>query len=166
MLDRRGRDVVAHGLGKPFEALGTILADPGDGRGGQMHAEEVDHQGGQTLFRQQLIVQQIQHEGADPLAVLHRRGHPFGERRLGLRPAGCATAAVCPMFSDGQRLRFGEVEDLAGAMARHHGLGQRLAAPGTDRWKVLDGGITDFRLAQRLTRMALLSAGLLARWFP
>ena len=64
---------------KPSEALGAVLADPGDGGRGQPHAEQIGHQRGETLLGQQLIVQQVEHQGADPLAVLHRCGHPIGE---------------------------------------------------------------------------------------
>ena len=86
MLDRCGYHVVAHDIGKILETVRTILADPGDRRGDQLDPEQVSHQRSEALFRQQLIVQQIQHQRADPFAVLHRGGHPFG----GMPPAsGC-----------------------------------------------------------------------------
>ena len=46
--------------------------------GDQAHAEQVGHQRGQAILRQELVVQQIDHDGADPRAVLHRRRHPCG----------------------------------------------------------------------------------------
>jgi hypothetical protein len=55
--------------GKTHKAVRTILADPSDGGGDQLDAEQVGHQSGEALFRQQLIVQQIQHERADPFAT-------------------------------------------------------------------------------------------------
>jgi hypothetical protein len=79
MLDRCRCHVVAHGIGKIYKAMRTILADPGDGRGDQLDAEQISHQRGKALFRQQLIVQQRLHKRADPFAILHRRSHPFGE---------------------------------------------------------------------------------------
>ena len=69
-LTEAAADVIAHGIGEALQALGTVLADPGDGRGHEMHTEEVCHRLGQTLLGQQLVVQQIQHHGVDPLAAL------------------------------------------------------------------------------------------------
>jgi hypothetical protein len=57
VLDRCRGHVVAHRLGEALEAFGTILANPGDGGGDQMHAEQIGHQRGQTLLRQQLVMQ-------------------------------------------------------------------------------------------------------------
>jgi len=111
-------------------------------------------------------VLQIQHECADPLAVLHRRGHPFGERRSRLRATGGATAAVCAVLRDDQRPRFRQIEHLPGDVIHRHGRSQRLAAPGAGLWIMVDGGVRGFSPAQRLARMAVLPAALLARWFP
>ncbi len=57
VLDRCGCHVVAHGVGKTHEAVRTILADPGNGGGDQLDAEQVGHQCSKALLRQQLIVQ-------------------------------------------------------------------------------------------------------------
>jgi hypothetical protein len=70
----------------------------------------VHHQRGETLLGQQLVVQQVEYEGADPLAVLHRRGHPIGECRPGLHPARRAPALMRLVLGDDQRLRLGQVE--------------------------------------------------------
>ena len=148
------------------ETVRTILADPGDGRGDQLDPEQVGHQCGKPLFRQQLVVQQIQHECADAFAVLHRRGHPVGECRACLRAAGDAAAAMRAVFGDDQWRRLGQIEHLPGDVIRRHRRGQRFAARGTQLWIMVDGGIGSFRPAQRLARMALLPAGPLARWFP
>ncbi len=51
-----------------------------DGRGDQLDAEQVGHQCRETPLGQQLIAQQVQHERSNPFAVLHRGGHPCGER--------------------------------------------------------------------------------------
>ena len=56
MLDRRRSHTVTDCRSKTLEAFGTILADPGDGGGDQSHTEQISHQRGQTLLRQQLIV--------------------------------------------------------------------------------------------------------------
>ena len=79
--------MVAHRIGETLEASGTVLADPSDRRGGQIHPEEVGHQFDQTLLGQQLVVQEIEYEGADPRAVLHGRSDPFGKYRPGLSAA-------------------------------------------------------------------------------
>lgn len=148
------------------KALGAILADPSDGRGGQLDPKKVGHQCGKTLFGQQLVVQQIHHERTDPFAVLHRGGHSFGERRPRLRATGSATAVVRAMFGDKQRLRFRQIEHLPGDMGRRHRSGQRFATRSAGFWIMIDSGIGFFNPAKRLARMALLPAGLLTRWFP
>jgi hypothetical protein len=60
--------MIAHRGGEIVEARGTALAHGGDGRGHQMHAEQIGHPFGQALLRQQLIVRQIDDEGRDPRA--------------------------------------------------------------------------------------------------
>src|SRR6202011_4067711 len=74
--------------------------------GDQSHTEQISHQRGQTLLRQQLIVQQIEHQGADPFAVLHRRIHPSGKSSPRLTAARRTAAAMGAMLGDDQRLWF------------------------------------------------------------
>jgi hypothetical protein len=62
----------------------------------------------------------IVHEGADPLAALHRRADPLRKWRPRARAAGRATAAVRSVYRDDQRSRFGEVTDLAGDVVGCH----------------------------------------------
>ena len=162
VLDRCRRDVVAHGIGKALELPRTILADPGDGRGDQMHTEEMCHEFGQTLLGQQLVVQQIEHKCADPLAILRRRGNALGKCRPRLRAAGRATAAIGAVLGNEQRPRFRQIEHLPGNMAARHRRGQRLTARSAGFWIMLDRGIGLFNPAKRRARMPLLAAGLLA----
>ena len=54
--DRCRRPLVAHGIGEALKALGSLLADPGNGRADQRHPEEIRHRLGQPLLRQQLVV--------------------------------------------------------------------------------------------------------------
>ena len=124
--------------------------------------KRVGHQRGQTLLGEQLVMQQIQHERSDPFAVLHRGGYPFGERRPCLRAAGGATAMVRAVLGDDQRPWFRQIEHLPRDMAGRRRRAQRFAARGAGRWIMVDGGIGVFNLAKRLTRMALLTTGLLA----
>ena len=106
MLDRRRRDQLAHGIGEARVACGAIAADPRDGRRHQSDAEQISHQSGQTLLGQQLVMQQIQHERADPLAILHRCAHPVRERGSRLRAARATAAAMRAVLGDDQRFRF------------------------------------------------------------
>ena len=158
----RRRHMVAHRGGEPLETRGTSPAHAGDGRGHQMHAEQIGHQRGQTLFGQQLIVQQIDHDRREARAVLHRRGHVFGKGRARLGAAIPTKAGMGAVFRDNQGLRFGKVEHLPRGMARGHRLGQGATASRTGLGEMVDGRIGCFGAAQRLAGMAFLSAGLLA----
>jgi hypothetical protein len=111
-------------------------------------------------------VQQVEHEGADPLAILHRRRHPIGEACPRLGSARRATAIVRPVFGDDQRLRFGQIEDLPRDVASGHRLGHWRTAPGAGRRVMIDHRIGRLGSAQCLARMSLLSARLLAGAFP
>jgi len=62
--------VVAHGLGETLKALGSLLAGPSNGCGDQRHPEEIRHCLGQAFLGQRLLLQQIEHAGGDPRAVL------------------------------------------------------------------------------------------------
>ena len=107
-------------------------------------------------------MQQIQHECSDPLAILHRCAHPLGERRPRLRATCRATAGVCTVFGDDQRPRFRQIKHLPGDMAGRRGRRQRFAAPSAGLRIMVNGGIGLFDPAERLARMAFLTAGLLA----
>ena len=131
-----------------------------------MHTKEIGHQRSQTFFRQQLVVQQIQHKSGNPLAVLRRGGDAFGKCRPRLRAAGSAMTAVRAVFRDNQRLWLGEIEHLAGDVAGRHRRSQRLAARGANLRIMVDGGIGCRSPAQRLAGVALLSAGPLAGPLP
>jgi hypothetical protein len=166
VLDRRGCHLVAHDVDEALEAFGAILTDPSDGRRGQPHAEQIGHQRRQTFFGQQLVVQQVEHERADPPAILHRCGHPIGKARPRLCPTRHAPAVMRPMFGNHQRLRFGQVKHLPRGMAGGHRLSQRRTTPCTGRRIVVDDCIGRRGSTQRLPRMALLPTRLLARGLP
>ena len=162
VLDRRLGHLLAQCIDKGLTPCGIILADPGDGRRGQVHTEQVGHQHGQTLLGQQLVVLQIEYECLDPWAVLRWSGNALGKGRFRLRAAMQAPACVGAMFGHQQRLRLGQVEHLPGGQVRGHGLAQGLAAAGAGLGEMVDDRVGGFRLAQRLTGMAWLAAGLLA----
>jgi hypothetical protein len=73
---------------------------------------------------------------------------------------------MCAVLGDDQWRRFGEIKHLPGDMARRHGCGQRFTARRARLRIMVDGGIRVFRPAKRRARMALLTAGFLARRFP
>ena len=105
---------------------------------------------------------QVEHESADPLAILHRRGRPIGEPRPCLCSARRTATVMRPVFGDHQRLRFGQIEHLPRGMAGGHRLGQRRATPGASRGVMVDDRIGRLGSTQRLPRMAFLPPGLLA----
>ena len=69
---------------------------------------------------------------------------------------------MCAVFGDDQRRRLGEIEHLPGDMARCHGRSQWFTTRRARLWIMVDGGIRRLGPAKRRTRMALLTAGLLA----
>jgi len=92
-------------------------------------------------------VQQIQHKGTDPRAVLHRRGDPARESRARLCAAGGAAAAMRAVLGDDQWFRFRQIEHLSGDVIDRHRHAQSLAAPGAGSRIVVDRGIRGFRPA-------------------
>ena len=102
-LDRRRCDMVSHDIGEALEAPGTVLADPGDGRGHQLHPEEIGHQTRPHALRVTLGVQEIEHESANPRAVLHGRIDAVLETAPAFRAASGASAIVRTMFGDDER---------------------------------------------------------------
>ena len=129
--------------------------------GDQLHAEQIGHQRGQAFFRQQLVVQQIQHKGAIRVPYCTGAATPVGKRRPGSRAAGCAAGRPCARCSVTISWPwFGQIEHLPGDMAQSpspavSGSPQR----GAD---LRDNGRRSHRafrsLAQRVARMALLPA--------
>ena len=162
VLHRRCRDMIAQRGGKPFEPRGTGLAHGGDGRRRQVHTEQIGHQFGQALLRQQLVVQQVDDKGRDPGAVLHRCSHACGKCRARLLAAGRAVAPMGAVFGHDQRLRFRQVEHLPGGMAGGHRLAQGRATVVAGRREIIDRDIRRLGAAQRFARVPLLPAGLLA----
>jgi hypothetical protein len=88
VLDGCGGDAVAHRSDEILQVGGAAATDPRYGRSGDPDAEQFGHQFGQAIFRQQLIVQQIGHNGGNPRAILH--GRVDAERKPGaaVRAAG------------------------------------------------------------------------------
>ena len=166
VLDRRRGDVISHDIGEVSEAPGTVPADPGDGRGRQLHPEEIGHQLDQTLLGQQLVVQEIEHERADPRAVLHRRVDAVRKQRTRLRAASSAPAIVRTMLGDDERPRLGQIEHLPGAVADARVRIQARAAPGAGRRVMIDHDVGIGDLPQRLAFVALLPARFLAGPVP
>jgi hypothetical protein len=163
VLDGRLGHLLAQDIDEGLTAFGVILADARDGRGGQAYTEEVGHQRGQAFLGQQLVVLQVEHAPRDAGAVLCRGGDTLGEDRLRLSAAARATACVGAMFGDEQGGGLGKVEHLPGGMLRGHGLVQGLTAACAGLGEMVEGRVGRCGPAQRLARVAWLSAGLLAR---
>jgi hypothetical protein len=83
-----------------FGGGGAAATDPRDGRSGDPDAEQIGHQFGQAIFRQQLIVQQIGHDGGNPRAILHGRVDAEGKPSAAVRAAGGAAAVMGAMLGD------------------------------------------------------------------
>ncbi|HEX3989645.1 MAG TPA: hypothetical protein VHX39_00590 [Acetobacteraceae bacterium] len=130
-----------------------------------MYAEQIGHQRRQALLGQQLVMQQTHHDRREARAILHRRGHVFGKGRARLGAASPTNAGMRAVFGNDQRLRLRQVEHLPRGMAGGRRSGQGAAASRTCYGEMIDGGIGVFCPAQRLSGMALLSAGLLAGSF-
>jgi hypothetical protein len=157
--------MIAHDGGETLEPGGTVPAHTGDGRGDQMHTEQIRHQRGQTLLGQKLKVQQINHDTRDARTVLHWRAHVFGKGRARLRAALRAATGMRAVFRDNQRLWFREVEHLPRGMTGSHRLAQAATAPRAGLGEMIDRRIRCIGSAQRLAGMTFLTAGLLARSF-
>jgi hypothetical protein len=69
---------------------------------------------------------------------------------------------VGAMLGDDQRRRLGEVKYLPRHVIHRHRRAQWFATPGASLWIMIDDGVGGFGPAQRLARMALLPAGVLA----
>jgi hypothetical protein len=159
VLDRRGLDQRAYGVGEPLGAPGAGPAHPGDGRSHQPDAEQVGHRLGQPVLGQKLVVQQVDHDRQEARAILHRGRDPLGKQRPGFPAAPAAAAAIRPMLGDDQRLRLGQIEHLARAAPRGHRRRQRQTTGPTGLGVVIDGDVRSGDLAQGLTFVALLPAG-------
>ena len=158
VLDRRARHQIADRCGEILQAGGASPTHPGDRRSHQLDAEQIGHQFGQTIFGQQLIVQQIDHECRDPRAILHRCVDPVGKPRPRMRPAAGALAVMSAMFDDDEGRRLGQIEDLAGAVAGGHFQCHGQTTGRARERKVIDGLVGLGDLEQSFPLMAFLSA--------
>src|SRR5207302_4693248 len=59
VLDLGTAHLLAHCIGEALEPIGATAAHPGDGRWNQAYAEEIAHQLGQAVFRQEMAMQEI-----------------------------------------------------------------------------------------------------------
>lgn len=109
------------------------------------------------------MVAQINHDGGEPRAVLHRRRAPLWKRRSGRLATPTTAADVGAMLDHDQRLWLRQVKNLPGAVRRGHVRRQgRLTTRAVVRIMVEDV-VRRGDLAQGCPRMALSPAGWLAR---
>jgi hypothetical protein len=163
VLDRRPRYEIAHGLAKSLQTVGATAAHSGDGRGGELDAEQIGHQLGEAGLGQQLVVQQIDHEGRDPRAILHGRVDAFGKRTPRLRAASGAPANGRAVLGDDEGPRLGQVEHLTRRVILGHVRRQRRAAFRATGRKMIDARIWFGDLPQGFALVAFLPARLFIR---
>ena len=159
MLDRRGLDELTHRRHELLDLLDRLRAHPGDRGGGQFHPKQIGHQFDPPILGNELGVEQIDHEGRDPRAVLHRRRDSLGKRRPGRLTTLATAAGVGAMLGHDQRGWLGQVKDLPGAVRRGQVWGQGRTAVRAVIRVMLDNDIRFGHLTQRVAGMALLPAG-------
>ena len=119
----------------------------------------------QAVLGQKLIVQQIDHEGCDPGAVLHWRVDAIWKPGACLRAADLTLAVVRTMFDNDERLRLGQIKYLTGAMANARFRVEAHAAHRTGRRVMINHFVGIGDLPQGLAFVTLLPTRFLARPF-
>jgi hypothetical protein len=148
---------------KARKTFGASPAHAGDGRGCQFDAEQIDHQCSEAVLGQHLIVRQIDDEGCDSVAVLHRCVDTVWKLRARRCTAGLTMAIMRPMFGHDDRLRLGQIKHLSCAMA-HAGFRIKTHTAGrTGRRVMIDDFIGNGGSLQGLAFVTLLPARFLAR---
>src|SRR3954453_11648520 len=165
VLHQCAGDEIAPRFSKIPQSVGVSAAYSRDRRSGHFNAEEIGHQYGQAVLGQELIVQQIDHEGCDPGAILHRRIDTIWKQRARLRAAGLALAIMRTMFGDDERRRLGQIKHLARAMANARFRVEGPTARRTGRRVMIDDFVRFPNLSQGLAFVTLLPAWYLARTF-
>lgn len=125
------------------------------------HPEQVLHQRRQTILGYELKGREIDHDGGNPLAILHRRSYPIGMLAGADRAAGSTPAAMRAMFGHHQRRRIGKIKDLPCDIAVPGALRQRLGAVVAGWGKVIDDTVGIDHRREGLPRMIRLAAGCL-----
>src|SRR6516164_5632568 len=125
VFDLRAAYFLAPRIDQVFKSTGARTAHPGNGCRDQADGEEIAHQLGQAVLRQEMSVQEINDHRANPRAVLYRCRHPCGERCLGSLAALRAGADMGAMLSNDRRTWLGHVKYLPRGMARGHCCHQR-----------------------------------------
>jgi hypothetical protein len=110
------RHLLARRVSEATEAIDASCAHPGDGGRNQLETEQIGQEFGKPVLEQKVIVQQVDHKGADPCAILDRCGDPLGKGRRRDRLTARAHAAVGAMFGH-HHLRLWDIENLSGLVA-------------------------------------------------
>src|SRR5208282_2451714 len=147
--------------GKAEQALTRPVTHLLDGRARQAHVEEIEHQRGEAIQRHELKGREIDDDGGDPIAILHRRADPLGKRALGHRTAGRATAAMGAVLGHHKWFRLRQIKDLTGVVIAAGCLRQWLSAVRATCGKVIDGVVGFVDRTEGSSGVALLPAG----WF-
>ena len=99
-------------------------------------------------------MQQIDHEGGNPRAILHWRVNADWKQTPRLRAAGGASTNVRAVLGDDEGLRFRQVEHLTRRVILRHIRRQRRATFGATGRKMIDGRIWFGDLAQGFALVA------------
>ena len=156
-------DAFADGLIDIAQRL-RFLSHPSDdaGRTDQRRAEQIAQRSRGSILGDQLLDVQIDRRRLDALAILGRRDHAFGKRRLGHASAMQATVDRGPMFRDQQRA-LGDIEHLALLDPDRPLRIQRQTATPTQAGLMQNNRVGVAHLPQRAAPVALLTAARLAR---
>ncbi len=162
VLDLGASHLIAHALHEARQPICTIAAHLGNRRRNEAHAEQVAHHLGHAIFRHELAVQQIHHNGADPRAVLHRSRYAGRKRRLGSLAACRTTTLMGAMLGHDHRTWLGQVEDLPRCVSARHGGCQPHPTSGAGLRIVVLHHVGRLGLTQRVARMSLSPPGRVA----
>lgn len=99
--------------------------------------------------RSHTLAEQIDHDRPEARTILHRGRDPFGKSRTGFNSALATAAAMRPMLGDDQRLRLGQIENLASVIRGGHRRCQQRATVPTALGIVVDGRVQSGELGAR-----------------
>ena len=162
VLDRRLGHEAAHRCGKFLQARRASPAHALKRRAGDPDPEHIAHERDERFLHQQLLVQQLDRDGGEPRAILHRCVAALGKRATCSRTASRALANMCAMLGDDERTRFGQVMHLTRRVIARHAGRQRATTSRTDRRKMIDDHVGVGGLPQGLAHVAVLPARLFA----
>ena len=162
VLDRRLGHETAHRFGKPLQARRASPAHALKRCASGPDPEHIVRERDETFLRQQLLVQQIDRDGGDQRAILHRCVDALGKHATCSPIESRALANMCAMLGDDERTRFGQVVHLTRRVIARHAGRQRATTSRTDQRKIIEDHVGFGGLPQGLALVAFLPARLFA----